>query len=105
MPFGAPHITRGRDELGPITSARIATGTGSRTCGQGEPSLRAILIAGSRVGERWFKLVDMRCLVAGLWADVGESSGVNVSGDTTSERSEASPVDRHGGRVELESLG
>ena len=49
--------------------------------------------------------VDMRCLVAGRWAGVGESSGVDVGGDTTSERGEASAVDRHGGRVELESLG
>ena len=32
-------------------------------------------------------------------------SGVDVSGDTTSERGEASPVDRNGRRVELESLG
>ena len=50
-------------------------------------------------------LVDQRCLVAGRWAGVGESSGVNVGRDTTSERGESAAIHRHGGRVELESLG
>jgi hypothetical protein len=34
----------------------------------------------------------MRCLVAGRWTDVGESSGVDVGGDTTSQRGEPAAV-------------
>ena len=48
---------------------------------------------------------DLRCLVAGRWTGVGESSGVDIGGDATSESGEASAVVRHGGRVELESFG
>jgi len=41
----------------------------------------------------------------GSVADLGGLSGVDVGGDASSECGEASAVVRHGGRVELESLG
>lgn len=43
--------------------------------------------------------------VPGVPRWLGERSGVDVGGDTTSERGEASAIDRNGGRVDLESLG
>jgi hypothetical protein len=62
--------------------------------------MRRELSAGDRVTERTFCAA-----LAERWTVVGESSGVDVGGDTTSERGEASAIDRDGRRVELEPLG